>query len=208
MAYVTGQRLVQALKSAGWDQVRLAEEMGVGKSSITRIVTGENKRFEIPFIEKIAALLGVNPGWLLGWENDPKPTPSVAVKHQTIPILGTIAAGAPLFASQNIEGYMPVHSVTDVDFALRVKGDSMANAGIPDGSLVLVRRQDSVENGEVAVVLVDNEEATVKRFYLHSNGIVELRPNNPKYASLVFTPEEAHTVQVIGKVMLVVAEVH
>jgi repressor LexA len=103
---------------------------------------------------------------------------------------------------------MPIHSVNDVDFALRVNGDSMSEAGIPDGSLVLVRQQDDVENGEVAVVVVDGEEATVKRFYRHANGIIELRPDNPKYSSLVFTPEEANIVRIIGKVMLVVAEVH
>jgi repressor LexA len=205
---IIGKRLALALERCGWNAARLASEMDVQRSTVSRWLDGTTKGYRFQQIQDLARTLGVSTMWLTGISDDPRPSPTEAIKHTTVPILGTIAAGAPLYADHNIEGYMPIHSVNDVDFALRVNGDSMSEAGIPDGSLVLVRQQDDVENGEVAVVVVDGEEATVKRFYRHANGIIELRPDNPKYSSLVFTPEEANIVRIIGKVMLVVAEVH
>ena len=100
-----------------------------------------------------------------------------------IPILGRIAAGLPLYAEQNIEGY----TLTDLNggaeyFALRVNGDSMNAARIEDGDVIIVRRQDEVENGELAVVMVGDEDATVKRFY-STGRTVTLMPQsrNPEH---------------------------
>lgn len=97
---------------------------------------------------------------------------------QRIPILGRISAGLPIYAEQNIEGY----TLTDLNhgaeyFALRVSGDSMNAIGINDGYLIIVRRQERVENGEVAVVMVGDEDATVKRFYA-TDSTVTLMPQS------------------------------
>lgn len=113
-----------------------------------------------------------------------------------VPIVGRVAAGLPLFAEENLEGTFPLpatFSTKGLLFLLRVRGDSMKEAGILDGDYVLVRRQPQVENGEVAVVLIENE-ATVKHFY-HKKKHIHLQPANPNYDPIV-----VHTARVLGKV--------
>lgn len=121
-----------------------------------------------------------------------------------IPILGRIAAGLPLYAEEQIEGY----TFTDLNggaeyFALRVEGDSMNAIGINEGYLIIVRCQDSVENGEVAVVMVGDESATVKRFYA-TETTVTLMPQstNPVHQPQIYDLTKI-TVKVLGKVVKV-----
>lgn len=121
-----------------------------------------------------------------------------------IPILGRISAGQPLYAEQHIEGY----TLTDLNggaeyFALRVSGDSMNAARIQDGDILIVRRQDEVENGEVAVVMVGDEDATVKRFYA-TESTVTLMPQstNPAHQPQIYDISKTK-IQVIGKVVKV-----
>lgn len=107
-----------------------------------------------------------------------------------IPIVGTVAAGAPILAEENIEGY----DVADIAhpeqyFFLRVKGDSMINAGIKPGDLVLVHRQDYAENGQIVVCIVNGYEATLKRFKLAKDRVV-LMPENPEYEPYVLSCED------------------
>ena len=106
----------------------------------------------------------------------------------SIPIIGTVAAGQPILAQQNIEGYFPVP--TDVlppgeTFILNVKGDSMIKAGIFEGDKVLVQQQPTAENGEIVVALVD-DSATVKRFYKEA-GHIRLQPENDAYEPIIVT---------------------
>ena len=91
-----------------------------------------------------------------------------------MPILGTVTAGAPILAVEQIEGYFPYTGTVSRDkplFALHVRGESMINAGIFDGDKIIVRRQQTAENGEIVVALVD-DSATVKRFYRKNNQII------------------------------------
>lgn len=114
-----------------------------------------------------------------------------------VPIIGTVAAGVPILAQENIEDYfpMPEEMVHGEDvFMLRVKGESMINAGIYDGDYVLVRQQDEVETGEIAVAMVD-DSATIKRFYKEGNR-VRLQPENDTMAPMYFDD-----VSIIGKVV-------
>lgn len=121
-----------------------------------------------------------------------------------IPILGRVSAGLPLYAEQHIEGY----TVTDLNggaeyFALIVRGDSMNAIGICDGYRVLVRRQDEVENGQVAVVMVGDEDATVKRVYA-TGTTVTLMPQstNPAHQPQIYDPAKT-PVRIIGRVVRV-----
>jgi repressor LexA len=120
-----------------------------------------------------------------------------------VPILGRIAAGQPLLAEENREGALPIAAAAlpgrgeDV-FALRVRGDSMVNAHIVEGDLVLVRRQDSAEPGDIVVALVD-DEATVKRFARDGERIV-LRPEHPTMRPIVIDPRE-RDAKILGKVV-------
>ena len=121
-----------------------------------------------------------------------------------IPILGRIAAGAPIYAEENIEGY----TFTELNggaeyFALRVRGDSMNAARINDGDLVIVRRQDQVENGQIAVVLIDGDEATLKRFSQNGDTITLMPQSmNPVHQPFIFNLHDTR-VQILGLVVKV-----
>lgn len=120
-----------------------------------------------------------------------------------VPILGRIAAGHPLLAAENREGTLPIAAAAlpgrgeDV-FALRVRGESMIGAHIVEGDLVLVRRQDSAQVGDIVVALV-GDEATVKRFGRDGERVV-LRPEHPTMAPLVVDPR-TQSVRILGKVV-------
>ena len=117
-----------------------------------------------------------------------------------VPIIGNIAAGLPLYAQQEWAGSVVVDAAVYRGlnlFALKVKGDSMINVAILDGDLVICEPRQYAENGEIIVALVNQEEATVKRFY-RRKGHIELRPENPAYKSMVYAFNE---VLVQGKVI-------
>jgi repressor LexA len=112
-------------------------------------------------------------------------------------LVGKIAAGTPILAQENIEGYIDLEDSIKADFCLTVEGDSMINARINDGDIVFIRQQPEVEEGEIAAVLIDGE-ATLKRFYRHENA-VELRPENSTYKSMFFTSNNCTTFKILGK---------
>lgn len=115
-----------------------------------------------------------------------------------IPLLGTVTAGLPILATQQIEDYIALSGVSGSNlFALHVKGDSMVNAGIFDGDIVVVEQTPVAENGEIIVALID-DEATVKRFY-KEDGHFRLQPENDKYDPII-----VEQCAVLGKVKTLV----
>jgi repressor LexA len=114
-----------------------------------------------------------------------------------LPVVGQVAAGQPVLADENIEEYVPVPGIAggdDGEFVLRVKGDSMKDAGILEGDFVIVRRQETASDGDIVVALV-GEEATVKRFF-RENDHVRLQPENDAVA-----PIRTREAQVLGRVV-------
>jgi repressor LexA len=130
--------------------------------------------------------------------------PAVAAAPAKLPLLGQIAAGGPLLADQNIEDHLAVPERLNGDFLLRVKGDSMVNAGILDGDLLVVQRAQDARNGDIVVALAGDDEsadeATVKRFF-REQGRVRLQPEND-----ALEPIFADHVQILGKVVGVFRE--
>jgi repressor LexA len=132
--------------------------------------------------------------------------PAAADAHDVsrLPLLGAIAAGGPMLADQNIEEYVPMPATTKGDFLLRVKGESMIEAGILDGDLVIVQRAQDARNGEIVVALAGDDEsadeATVKTFY-REKGRVRLQPENSS-----LEPIYAAHVQILGRVVGVFRE--
>ena len=116
-----------------------------------------------------------------------------------VPIVGNVAAGSPILAQECIEDYLTFHTghPGDVHFALRVRGESMLNAGILPGDLVVVRQQQTCNQGEIVVAMID-DEATVKRFY-KENGHFRLQPEND-----AFEPIIVDEVSILGKVVSLV----
>jgi repressor LexA len=125
----------------------------------------------------------------------------VPTRQSTVlPLVGEVAAGSPVVAEDRVEDYLavPDQLASDVDFVLTVKGDSMVNAGILDGDLVVVRKQDDARNGEIVVALIGDEDATVKRFF-REDGRVRLQPENDGLEPMY--PDEVHVLGTVKAVL-------
>ena len=123
---------------------------------------------------------------------------------EKVPLLGRIACGEPILAEENIEDFIDLPGHIRADFALTCKCDSMINAGIRDGDIVYIRKQDRVENGQIAAVRVGDEEATLKRFFFDGE-CVRLAPENNSMSTKFFFGTDMEQVHVIG---LAVAYTH
>jgi repressor LexA len=126
--------------------------------------------------------------------------PDYLAPERGIPIVGRVAAGVPIDALENLEGYLDLDAAypPDEHFVLRVAGDSMVDAGILDGDYVVVRRQRRVESGEIGVAIIDGQ-ATVKRFRWLADGGLELLPANDRYQP--FLVDRTAEFLVAGKVV-------
>ena len=123
-----------------------------------------------------------------------------------LPLIGSIACGAPILAEEHIEEYINIPRHIHADFALTCKGDSMINARIFDGDLVYIRQQDTVENGEIAAILIDGD-ATLKRVRFYPESI-SLEPENPKYRPIILWGEEMNQLRILGKAVAFTAFIH
>jgi repressor LexA len=122
-------------------------------------------------------------------------TPRTELQTRSIPVLGHVAAGAPIFAEENYDGEICVPSgmlKAGKYFALKVKGDSMTDAGIRDGDMAVIHQQNTAENGDIIVAMID-ESVTLKRFFLEKNRVM-LKPENPAYHP-IYTKD----VQILGR---------
>lgn len=131
---------------------------------------------------------------------DPSAPPHAKKKARLVPILGQVTAGVPVLAEENIEDYflLPGEIVKeDTVFLLRIRGESMKEAGILPDDLVIVRQQPSAENGEIVVALL-SDEATVKRFYRQKDTIL-LQPENPDFEPIIIPANE--NTRILGKVI-------
>ncbi len=199
---------IKALREKqGLSQEALAERTGYkDRSSIAKIEAGLVDLTQSK-IAAFAKALNVSPAHLMGIADNPLDLlpdayPIDISNYHRIPILGRISAGLPLYAEEHIEGY----TLTDLNggaeyFGLRVSGDSMNALRINEGDVIIVRRQEEVEQGEVAVVLVDGEDATVKRFY-SSDTTVTLMPQstNPEHKPQMYDLSKT-PIRVLGKVV-------
>lgn len=123
------------------------------------------------------------------------------IELKKFPLLGEISCGVPKFANEDRESYVMAGTDIKADFCLKAKGDSMINARINDGDIVFIRKQDMVENGEIAAVIInDNNDALLKRFYYYADkGLMILKPENPAYEDKIYTGEELNQVHILGK---------
>lgn len=126
----------------------------------------------------------------------------IPISKRKIPLLGTVAAGEPIFADENIEEYLPIDDTIHADFALHVKGNSMIGANIYDGDIVLVRKQNDVDDGQIGIVLKD-DEATMKRVY-HGKDHLTLIAENPDYPPIICSAETCSFCKILGLVTHVI----
>lgn len=192
-------RLLQAIDDSGMSMRSLAEKTGISASTISRYANGMIDP-KVPTVYTLARALRVSPEWLIGANaSDRRKTKSVK-----IPVLGVVRAGLPMDAVENIIDYEEISEEMARQgefFALQIKGDSM-EPRIKEGDVVIVRKQPTVENGEIAIVLVNGDEATVKRVQRFDGGI-NLIPSNSAYNVLTYTNAQIESlpVQILGKVV-------
>ena len=196
------EKLKTLRRAKGLTLLELAEAIGTSKQTIHRYENGTITNIPPEKIELIAAALGTTPSELMGWGDDSSALRNAGimpVEVKRLPILGAIACGEPIYADEEHESFAAVDSSLDADFCLRAKGDSMTGARIFDGDIVFIRAQDSVDNGEIAAVII-NDEATLKRVYYYpEDEKLILSPENTRYAPLVFIKEELNSIKIIGK---------
>lgn len=189
---------IKALRERlGLSQEELARKVGYkDRSSVAKVEAGVVDLSESK-LSAFAGALGVSTACLLGLES-PLPSnvrPMPAMRR--LPLIGSIACGAPILAEEHIEGYVDVPENIRADFSLTCRGDSMTGARIFDGDIVYIRQQETVENGEIAAVLIGSE-ATLKRVRLFGDHI-SLEPENPMYRPITLWDEEMNTVRILGK---------
>ena len=203
------KRLRYILELNNMKQQNLADKSGVSKYSISQYL-GQHSIPSNLSAGKMAKVLNVDPMWLMGYDvpmkkDDPDSGTGFdniyPIELHKIPILGSVACGEPILMSEERENYIMSGTDIKADFCLIAKGDSMINARIMDGYIVFIRKQPTVENGEIAAVVVNNEsEATLKRFYYYRDrATLILKPENPAYEDLIFQNEELNEVHVLGK---------
>ena len=186
-------------RELGLTLAQIAEKMGVAEATVQRWESGSIKSVRYEKMDKLAEILRVNPASFMGWEES-TPLPGnmgPLGEMQKIPLIGQIACGTPILAEQNIEDYVDLPKHIRADYALICKGESMTGAGIYEGDVVYIRKRESVNNGQIAAVLVDEEEATLKRFYYDGTSVT-LIAENPTVPPMVFTGEEINRQRVVG----------
>ncbi len=179
----------------------LARALGTSRQTIHRYENGVIANVPPEKVEQLAAALGVSPSMLMGWgaEVNAEKLGIMPITVKKLPILGEIACGDPIYASEEHESYACADGGLDADFCLRAHGDSMVGARILDGDIVFIRSQSSVDNGEIAAVII-NDEATLKRVYYYPNEEkLILSPENPKYAPMVYIKDELNDIKILGK---------
>ena len=201
-----GERLKRRRKELGMSAEAVAEKLGCSPSTVYRYENGEINKMGIDKLKPIAEAINTSPAYLMGWEDEETLPANVSriEPMQKIPLVGQIGCGTPILAEQNIEDYVDLPGHIRADFALTCKGESMIGAGIRTGDIVYIRKQEEVENGQIAAVMVGGDEATLKRVYTKP-GVVQLVAENPNIAPAVFIGKEAEQIHIIG---LAVAYTH
>ena len=194
-----GERIRARRRALGLTLEDVAAATGTSRQTVQRYENGVIGNIPDERLEALAQALSTTPAYLMGWEKTPPHPDLRPIRRRAVPLLGKIACGEPIYAEEDFCGYELAGEGVDADFCLRASGDSMIGARIFDGDIVFVRSCDTVENGEIGVVVI-GDEATLKRVYYDRAGQkLVLSPENPRYAPLVFTGEELATVKILGR---------
>jgi len=204
-------RLKELRKLNNYTQEELAKKLGVTPGAIG--LYEQNRREpDNETVKQIAKIFEVSIDYLLGF--DEKVTTvissyggsvnSITPLHPiSVPILGGVACGEPIYAPAEANMYATLNSDIRVDFALTATGDSMIDAHIFDGDIVFIREQPQVELGEIAAVSINNEVTLKRVYYYPKENKMMLTPANPKYAPMSFVNEELNNIRIMGKAIAV-----
>lgn len=199
------EKLRERRKELDLTMLQVAQKTGVSEATISRWESGDIANMRRDKIISLANALQVHPSFIMGEDEYNEacannsfydniiPLPNM----NKVPLIGTIACGEPILAEENIECEIDIPEDINADFALRCSGNSMIDARILDGDIVYIRQQPTVNNGEIAAVLIGNE-ATLKKVYIAEN-TVTLVACNTAYQPLVYTNEQLNEIRILGK---------
>lgn len=190
-------RLKAARRAKHMTQADVAEYIGLTQGAYSNWERGETKIDSLQ-LSRLAELFGVSVDYLLGKTDVPSSS------YIRVPVLGRVAAGIPIDAIEDVIDWEDISTAAAGDgeyFGLQIKGHSM-EPKISDGDVVIVRRQPDVDSGDIAVVLVNGDDATVKRIKKSPQGVT-LIPSNPAYEPMYYSNEEIESlpVQILGRVV-------
>lgn len=204
MKTTTSKRLKEIMNERNLRQVDILDMVApyskklnirLAKNDLSQYVSGKVE----PSQEKLTLLslaLEVNEPWLMGY--DVKKERGENKQNKTsVPLIGTIAAGTPILAEQNIERYFDIDTSIHCDFCLRIQGDSMIDVGIHNDDIVFIRQQPTLEVGEIGAIQI-GDEATLKRFYKTNDSII-LQPANADYLPQIYTSDSE--IRILGKLV-------
>lgn len=197
-------RLAVVMEERNIKAAELSRLTGISKPRLSQYKNG----VYVPKADAICAMaraLGVSEAYLLGTTDIPEARSGG--KYKVLPILGQIACGYPVFVNEEDGGAVYTDADTDADFCLIAKGDSMKDARINSGDTVFIKKADTVNNGEIAAIII-NDEATLKRVYYYpESSKLMLISENSNYEPLVFSGDELDRIRIIGKAIAFKSEI-
>ena len=202
-----GERIKKRRQELNLSVEDIAKVLNKNRATVYRYESDEIENMPTSVLEPLSKILNTTPAYLMGWEDENSdpileniPGIITPVKKKKIPILGTIACGKPILAEENYDGYFMIdENLPYSDFVLRAKGDSMIDANIHEGDLVFFRKQNDVDNGTIAAVLIE-DEATLKRVN-KSNDTLILQPCNTNYNPIIINKSDNKKVLILGQMV-------
>lgn len=203
-----GKKIKLLREALNMTQTELAQKTKSSKQTIYKYENDIITNIPSDKIMALAKALNTTPMYLMGWSDEINPAPALdlskfdniyPVKLKKFPLLGEIACGKPIFANEDRESYVLAGADIHADFCLRAKGDSMVNARILDGDIVFIRKQDMVDNGEIAAVAI-GDDVTLKRVvYYPEQNLLILKAENSKYQDMIYAKDQLDQVYILGK---------
>ncbi len=198
-----GDRIKNRRIELGLTIEQLSNALNISRATAYRYEGNYIDKLPVTTLEPLAKVLRTTPAYLMGWEEDSdvisisNVIPFSQVAKKKVQVLGEIACGEPIYAQEQYGNFIDCD--VDADFALTCRGDSMIDARINDGDLVFIKKQDTVENGAIAAVII-NDEATLKRvFYYPQTKKLVLQAANPNYEPFVYVDSELENVRILGR---------
>jgi repressor LexA len=196
-------RLRQLRKSRKLTQEEVGKHLGITAQSYSNY-ENDNREPDFATVSKLADYFNVSVDYLLGREEKKEFSifdfPNIyPIRKRNFRVLGEVACGTPMFANEERELYVENYTDVKADFVVMARGDSMVNARICDGDIVFIRQQDMVENGEIAVVAIDDTITLKRVFYSREKNEFILNAENPQYPPLVYRGAELNSIRILGK---------
>lgn len=193
----------------GLTMKEVADAVGVSEGTISRYESGDIANMKRSSIVALSRVLDIPPTRFITL--DPVEERVSNRRTHRIPLLGNIAAGAPIMAEDHIEDFVEINVDVKADFALRVRGDSMIDANIYDGDIVFIRQQPTVENGEIAAVMIidsttSDSVATLKRVYKTDEGMT-LVAENKNYPPILVNKSTCEDAKILGKAVKYITDI-